>query len=145
MFPIKNMFPTKSKDNIYSELYGRGKGYGREAATEIYKYMFEMSQKHPIMYLLWYRWWLPTLLTDWSREYIAEAGEDLQYNYNYPVWWTGFAMYHPLQFVVLYLLFVFVFQPCKKSLSRFIKVVNWCSIWVWKTINGTTDDSEPTQ
>ena len=63
------------------------------------KYMIEMSFKHPIMYLLWYRWWVPSLLHEDERKRLRQW-MDRSRRYDYRPYWAEFSLYHPVQFLV---------------------------------------------
>ena len=83
-------------------------------------YMIEMSFRHPIMYFLWYRWWIPTLMSEEYRKdfptYMKNRREI------YVSYWAGFAQYHPVLFL-WYALPVLFFQGTIKFFSASIKVI----------------------
>ena len=81
------------------------------------RYMIEMSFKHPIMYILWFRWWIPYLLHKDERKMLREAIE-FSRKYEYRPYWAEFALHHPVLFLV-YLLF----QTFIKFLSTPIKII----------------------
>ena len=86
-------------------------------------YLYEFSFKHPILCYLFYRWWLPTLLTPEDRERFYEAW----YNHYmvkelYRPYWAEFNYHHPVQFLLLFGLYS-LFQFAVMSLTRLVKPV----------------------
>jgi len=67
------------------------------------RYMIEMSRKHPVMYWLWYRWWIPSLLHEDERKRLDSWLKSLL-EFEYNPYWADFSMYHPVQFLVFLLL-----------------------------------------
>jgi hypothetical protein len=63
------------------------------------RYMIEMSFKHPIMYMLWYRWWVPSLLHEDERKHLRHW-MDRSRKCDYRPYWAEFSMHHPIQFIV---------------------------------------------
>ena len=77
--------------------------------------MHEMRVRHPIAYYLWYKWWLPTLLTKEERERLPHAWNESHVVSEY---WTQFALYHPFSYLV-----VLLFQVVIKHVTTQVKLV----------------------
>ena len=76
-------------------------------------YLIEMSFKRPIMYLLFYRWWVPGLLSAVERKRL----EQYDFSMLRRSYWAEFSLYHPVQFMLL--LFAHrAFQFCVKFLIK---------------------------
>jgi len=84
------------------------------------EFLREMSVRHPIMYLLFYRWWIPMQLSPEEREEFDRVREVNRYKYT--AYWMEFALYHPVQFVLLRPIWI-AFQPCVKLFAAPIEVV----------------------
>jgi len=85
------------------------------------QYMYEMSIRHPVMYFLFYRWWLFMFLHEDQKNNIAECIKYIRDNHSRP-YWAEFALYHP----VLYCLFWFIisiFEFVVKLFTSPIKII----------------------
>lgn len=67
-------------------------------------YISAFRLRHPIMYFLWYRWWLFRFTSPELRQHLAESTHDWKrpfYCFTGPRnYWAAFAMYHPVVFLV---------------------------------------------
>ena len=83
------------------------------------QYMLDFCLRHPIMYMLFYRWWFIRSAPKVMRKYIPKlvCAQRKQCG-----WWDKFALYHPVLFL-LWLTFYAVFQVCVKALSAPVKVI----------------------
>ena len=98
------------------------------------KYMIEMSFRYPIMYLLWYRWWIPSLLHEDERKRLSEW-IDYSRKYEYRPYWAEFSAHHPILFVwVLFILIVV------KFLSAPIKIIGRC--FKCRSVKNSSEDIE---
>ena len=121
------MIPTKyPKSNHNEGHYGMEWKAGEQFSTgDAWRhacYLVEMKASHPIMYFLWFRWWIPTLLHEDEREkldhYVKVCSQT-----TYRSFWAEFSMHHPVQFL-LYYLAVFLFQRLIKFLTAPVKMIN---------------------
>lgn len=112
------------------EKHHTGEYFNNGAACAYARYMIEMSFKHPIMYLLFFHWWIPSLLHKdeydgldprW-RPGIKTWVKQLRKT-DYKPYWAEFSLYHPIQFLV-FLLAIRIFQGIVKFLTGFIKVIS---------------------
>jgi len=90
------------------------------SAYEHAHYMIEMSFRHPIMYFLFYRWWVPLFLHEGQREKIVCWIEKLRKSHFRP-YWAEFALRHPIQYALFWIvcapfqfLIKFLTAPIKK-------------------------------
>jgi hypothetical protein len=98
-----------------------GRRFRCGSASAHAQYLIEMSRQHPIMYWIWYRWWLPLLLHE--DEYVYLSGYVKRFvREKYRPYWADFALYHPIQFVV-FLFLRYAFHAIKKFMSFLIKIV----------------------
>lgn len=120
------MFRVKHSESFYQRtrrpdaIVGEEFEQGHPAAYA--KYVVEMSFRHPIMYLLLYRWWTRSLLHEEDRQ----TFDRLLVHYRgetFSPYWTKFSLYHPVQFAI-FLFFDRLFQLCVKVLTAFIKPIN---------------------
>ena len=86
------------------------------------EYMGEMRFRHPIMYYLWYRWWLMRLVPPKCVPYVKKSMCERNINGRYRVYWAAFALHHPVLFF-LWTVFRVVFQFVVKLFTLPIKVV----------------------
>ena len=99
-------------------------------------YSLEMSFRHPILYFLFYRWWVRLGCPPKYRPLLI--GEYYyQRTYRYRTYWTEFSLYHPVQYMLL-LFVVTVFKFLIKCLTAPIKAVySWLRD---KGLDGTPAD-----
>ena len=125
-----NKYPKRQKGCYWGTDCGRVKFEPgvlfQEGSAEVHApYLLEMKAKHPIMYWLWYRWWIPSLLQPDERKQLKCS---LVYyrKYKFRPYWADFALYHPVQFLV-YLLLVYtvtlIAKFCKKLFATPIQIV----------------------
>jgi hypothetical protein len=125
-----NKYPKRQKGCYWGTDCGRaeiepGVLFQEGSAYMHAPYLLEMKAKHPIMYWLWYRWWIPSLLQPDEREQLKCS---LVYyrRFKFRPYWADFALYHPVQFLV-YLLLVHTIQStsniCKKLFSTPVQIV----------------------
>jgi len=107
-------------------------------------YLKAMSFKHPIMYILFYRWWIPMLLSPQEREYLNGKYQEYYEDHLYfeRPYWVEFSSHHPVQFFLLYL----VWLTCLgfvKLLTAPVKIVR--RMFKGDVFQGveTTDVSDP--
>jgi len=94
------------------------------------KYMVDFSIRHPIMYFLFYRWWLFYSMRGESREQLTKWIKHWRTCYPHVghfrmSFWAAFALYHPV-LVLLWIMFRSVLQfaenfvtaPCKAVYRR---------------------------
>ena len=113
MVPIK--YPKES--SLYIFPHGHPNGMTHTLA----KQMLTLWYSHPIIYLLWYRWWIPSLLHEDDREnliYIL-GGDQITAPY-----WVEFSKFHPVQFVAILLLIIRPYQIVVKCFTTIVKKVN---------------------
>ena len=67
------------------------------------KYLVEMSFKHPVMYFMFYRWFIPLTLHKNDRQGLTEMVRHYR-KYDYLPFWAEFSQYHPV-LGMLYLIF----------------------------------------
>ena len=80
------------------QLFNAGSAYAHAL------YMVQMSFKHPILYFLWYRWWIPSLLHDSERKHVSLCVREFRKG-EYRPYWAEFSLYHPFQFILWLFLF----------------------------------------
>ena len=73
------------------------------------------------MYVLWFRWWIPTLLHEDERKELNHYIKISQ-KMKYRSFWAEFSMHHPIQFL-LYYFSVFLLQGFAKFLAVPIKMI----------------------
>ena len=109
------------------------------------RYLIEMSFKHPIMYVLWYRWWIVSLIHKDDR-----TGFELRlktYRSYYRPYWAEFSSHHPIQYVIFLLLHLLVLQTAVKLLTSLVKIVSrfleqCVCCFTKKTLDQTAVDNE---
>jgi len=83
-------------------------------------FMVKMSVKHPVAFYLWYRWWIPLLVSVEERKKIPREfclRSSSEYGGAY---WRDFALCHP--FLVLWVL---LFQSVIQYLTTSVKMLVW--------------------
>jgi len=80
-----------------------GKLFQNGSAYAHVRYMIEMSRRHPVLYWIWYRWWIPSLLHEDERKRL-DHWRTLCLKYEFRPYWADFALYHPVQFLMFLLL-----------------------------------------
>jgi hypothetical protein len=96
--------------HIYRAFY-MGSGYAHA------RYLADMMFRHPVMYYLWYRWWIPSLLQEEERTILYNQIDVCRVNYR--PYWIEFSLYHP----VLFFLWVLAFQVFVKFPTFAIKKI----------------------
>ena len=124
---MPNKYPEysyeRSSDDLYTPLITFCDGCGARHAD----YLYEMSYRRPIMALLFYRWWIPTLLTPFDREIFNRRCRDSCQGDGRP-YWVMFSLYHPVQFMLLLFVrrvFVFFKKLAVKLLAAPVKAMRW--------------------
>ena len=84
-------------------------------------YMQDMWLRHPIMYILFYRWWLLYSLPVHIRWFLVLPSAMTGRYSNFMPQWATFALYHPILFV-FWLLFYSGFQLVVKCLTAPIQI-----------------------
>jgi len=84
-------------------------------------YLIEMKARSPVMYFLWYRWWIPSLLHEEERVQLEDYLNCCR-RIRHRSYWAAFSLHHPVLFL-LYFLFIFFFQITVKFLTAPIKVI----------------------
>ena len=137
--------PADEYDNPNSDMsssWNEGHKFRCGSAYAHAGYLIEMSRRHPIMYWLWYRWWIPSLLHEDERKKLVQRIES-RLRVDYRPYWADFALYHPIQFLMYLLLRWHVKQMTKlyvKLLSTAIQVVRvMISKRIHKSINSKAD------
>jgi len=87
--------------------------------TRYTEYLFEFSLKHPVMWLLFYRWWFLFSTPKELRKYIPRL---IRLKKPYNLSWPTFAMHHPVLFFAWLLLYT-PFQFFVKALTAPIKII----------------------
>jgi len=133
-----NKYPKRPEDVDYmpyndsgNSQYRGGRLFRMGVAIMHAQYMIEMSRKHPIMYWLWYRWWVPSLLHEDERKRL-DSWQKVLLEFKYNPYWADFSMYHPVQFLV----FLLLRNACKffvNSLTTPIKIIGRLS-WTKNTV-----------
>jgi hypothetical protein len=106
---IMNKYPKRPVDendnpNIFSgEEWYAGYLFRCGCAHKHARYLIEMSRRHPVMYWIWYRWWIPSLLHEDEHEKLDHAMKYCK-KFEFRSYWADFALYHPVQFLVFLLL-----------------------------------------
>ena len=105
-------------------------------------YMIEMSIRHPIIYILWYRWWTPTLLHEEERVDLDEWIKICRTRYFRP-YWVEFSIHHPILYL-LYFVVVFLFQRIIKFLTAPVKMISriFKSPFTVKSFDGSRTDEK---
>ena len=121
--------PADEHDNPNDDglaIYNAGCKFRCGSAYEHAGYLIEMSRRHPIMYWIWYRWWVPLLLHKDERQRLDGHVESRQ-RFGFRPYWADFALYHPVQFLVFLLLrspcLWILNQPVVVSLTAPIKII----------------------
>ena len=82
-------------------------------------YMFDFCLRHPIMYMLFYRWWFIRSAPKEMQKYLPRL---LRIRRRHGGWWHEFAAYHPILFL-LWLSLYLAFQVGVKVLSAPVKAI----------------------
>jgi len=84
---------------------GKPLGYFSDGnGAEHAHYLYDLCFRHPIMYYLFYRWWVPSLLVPEERARFDEILYHMwRIQWIYTPHWAEFAKYHPVQFMLLLL------------------------------------------
>lgn len=96
----KQKMPTKYPEFDYTRccgLYASPISFQDGSGACHAYYLREMSYKHPVLYYLFYRWWVPMLLTPDERMVFDERKSD---EWERP-YWAEFSLHHPVQFMLL--------------------------------------------
>ena len=111
-----------------SSHWNQGHKFRCGSAIQHMRYLAEMSRRHPIMYWLWFRWWIPTLLHEDERKRL----NDFCIDHEFRPYWADFALYRPVQFLVFLFLrrcvqtfakiYVKLLSAPIKAISRILKV-----------------------
>jgi len=75
-------------------------------------YMVEISFRHPVMYFLFYRWWIPFFLHKEEQKKVDKFIRYIRSVYFRP-YWAEFALYHPVQYCLFWIvlsLFEFIIK-----------------------------------
>jgi hypothetical protein len=124
--PPSARYPDETPyDHGGGEIFWKGSSYAHAA------YLVDMRLKHPILYFLWYRWWVMWLL---HEDELRSLTEHMQYIHQkkYNPTWVYFSGEHPVLFL-FYLLFHFTFQTMVKFFSTPRKIVNRLHSSFWFT------------
>jgi hypothetical protein len=122
-FPIGENGLTKEEIVSRLDAYKRGPFHCEQRdlyvgeVWAVAKYMVELKLRHPVMYCLFYRWWIPSLLPKNARKLLPYAIHATQ-QINFLPFWAEFAKYHPVLFA-----FVFFFQFVVQFLTTPIKTI----------------------
>jgi len=131
--------PVDEHDNPHDDIsageYSAGHKFRCGSAFRHVKYLIEMSRRHPIMYWIWYRWWIPSLLHADERKKL----DNFTLEHEFRPYWADFALYHPVQFLV-FLFLRQVFQAFVKPLTSFVKIVGTHRLWKFHVAKDGTDD-----
>ena len=84
-------------------------------------YLVEMSFRHPIMYFLFYRWWIPLFLLEEQKENFGERIKHIRSTYFRP-YWAEFSLRHPVQYCLFWIVF-FLFEFIVKLFTAPIKII----------------------
>jgi hypothetical protein len=114
-----NKYPKRlvdEDDHLYYHDIQPGYAFQCGCAHMHARYLIEMSRRHPIMYWVWYRWWIPSLLHEDERRLLDWKLRNCK-QFEFRPYWADFALYHPVQFLV-FLLLVKTGRTITKSGSR---------------------------
>ncbi len=117
MIPEKYEELEQNKSANYPNEYGERELFDHVVAYQHAKYLVDMSFRYPILYLLWFRWWVPSLLREPERKREIRERRLHRARYCLP-YWAEFSLYHP----ILFLVWLF-FERLIKFLARPIKVI----------------------
>ena len=121
-------------DNLVASTVGENGLPGLDAACafleqshniKYMRYMAEFSIRHPILYILWYKWWLMYSMPKEMRKHLPTVLRCERRRLRHPLW-AEFAMHNPLLFL-LWLIMYTSFQitvkvvtaPCKVAVRLF--------------------------
>ena len=122
MIPTKYPERTDNTGADWTDTFREGELFQVGSAKAHADYLIEMKAKHPIMYFLWFRWWIPSLLHDDERKQLDHYIKICR-KHRHRSYWAEFAMYHPVQYL-LYVLTVLFFQGFIKYLPTPVKVIS---------------------
>ena len=83
-------------------------------------YMVEMSFRHPVMYFLFYRWWILMFLHENQRKYIGKYIKRIR-SKRLP-YWAEFSLYHPIQYCLFWIV-ISLFEFVVKLFTAPIKII----------------------
>jgi hypothetical protein len=123
-----NFAPNRDADRFYYHKGYRSMVFHCGSAYAHAHYLIKMSFRHPIMYFLWYRWWIPFLLQEDERNVLPQHIKTLRKE-DYGPYWSEFSIHHPVQYL-LFLLFILCFQFLIQLLTTPVKIIlRFCNFY----------------